>query len=148
MSFCPQWATVATRAVCRLVVTCPAAPRNSPTTTPSATAWTAMATQEWPTWVCPAHRASWTAPQQTLPTAVSIKVMTNPALSVPHMCFPFLLTLLCCCSVGCLLVCFVIFWECVLLDKRRGDSGGWTTETFSESDQSKQPVEKQKQLQL
>lgn len=71
-----------------------------------------------------------------------------PALSVTHLCFPFLLTLLCCCSVGCLLVCFVIFWECVLLDKRRGDSGGWTTETFSESDQSKQPIEKQKQLQL
>ncbi|KAG1955280.1 transcription factor COE3 [Pimephales promelas] len=50
----------------------------------------------------------------------------EPLLSLcPHLCFPFLLTLLCCGSVGCLLFCFfVIFWECVLLDKRRGDSGG------------------------
>lgn len=126
-----QLATAVTQAVCRLVATCPAALLSSPTTTPSATAWTATETLACPTWVSRARLDSSTVHPPTRPTAVSIKVITplSPTLLSPTCApFPFDTPVVCLCLV--LFVCFFFFfWECVLLDKRRGDSGGWTPET-------------------
>lgn len=51
-----------------------------------------------------------------------------PYSALPHLCsLSFWHS--CCLFVFGFVCFFLFFWECVLLDKRRGDSGGWTPKT-------------------